>query len=276
MSSASSPSKARWATSASWRSLADGPRVGAVRPGCPRATSRTARRRRRPPRRPAPGGAARPGRGRPRRWLVISAKNAGSSAAVSSSMCCHSRTCGSRRPGACRLEEGGHGLEPAGDRLEPLGQRGVVAGEQQEQAVADVVEGQRAALPDAQDVDVEDVAADVVQLQVALEAHGRRQRRRVDGLDGRQVGAVVGEVGQEGLATAVTELAVALVQAEVRAQHRAVRDEPTEASFDEVVERARRRDPRSGTAAGRGRRVVSRVSVTGRSSLLVGPVRASR
>ena len=30
------------------------------------------------------------------------------------------------------------GLEPAGDRVEPLGQRGVVAGEQQEQAVADV------------------------------------------------------------------------------------------------------------------------------------------
>ena len=92
---------------------------------------------------------------------------------------------------------------------------------------------------------------------------------------GRQVGAVVGEVGHEGLATAVAELAVALVQAEVRAQHRAVRDEPTEARFDEVVERLVGR-ARVGDGGGAGQAGGVEGLGHGSVGLLVGPVRASR
>ena len=73
------------------------------------------------------------------------------------------------RAGLGLLEVGRDRLEPAGDRVEPLGQRRVIAGEQQEQAVADVVERERAPLPDPQLRVVEDGAADVVDLEVPLE-----------------------------------------------------------------------------------------------------------
>ena len=81
------------------------------------------------------------------------------------------------RAGLRFLEVGRGGLEPAGDRVESLGEQRVVPGEQQEEAVADVVEGERAALPEAQDVGIEDRAADVVELELALEARLVGERR---------------------------------------------------------------------------------------------------
>ena len=71
--------------------------------------------------------------------------------------------------------------------VEPVRERRMVAREQQEQPVADRVEGERATLPDAHDVGVEDRAPDVVQLEVALEPGGRRQVGRVERLDLGQV-----------------------------------------------------------------------------------------
>ena len=87
------------------------------------------------------------------------------------------------RPGLGFLQVRCDGLESAGDRVEPLGQRGVIAREQQEQAVADGVEGRRATLPDPEPVGIEDGAADVVALDVALEGGFRREAGRVERVD---------------------------------------------------------------------------------------------
>ena len=120
------------------------------------------------------GGAEHAGAGR--HDLVEEGRQLG--ARSSSSICLPAAGPAGRSPGSCAASrKAGDVLEPAGDRLEPLGERRVVAREQQEQAVADRVEGERPALPDAQDVGVEDRAAEVVELEVALEARRRRQRR---------------------------------------------------------------------------------------------------
>ena len=63
-----------------------------------------------------------------------------------------------------------HRLQASGDRVEALGQRRMVAHEQQEEAVTDGVERQRAAFPDPQLVAFEDRSTDVVELEVAFEA----------------------------------------------------------------------------------------------------------
>ena len=68
------------------------------------------------------------------------------------------------------FEVDGRRLEPAGDGGQPLGERGVVAGEQEEEAVPDRVQGERAPLPDPQDLRVEDGPTDVVELELALES----------------------------------------------------------------------------------------------------------
>ena len=112
------------------------------------------------------------------------------------------------------LEVGRDRLEPAGDRVEPLGQRGVIAREEQEQAVADMVERERAPLPDPQLRVVEDGAADVVDLEVPLEGGLARQPGRVDRLDLGQVLALVGELAEQGVATAVAEEVVVVVEAD--------------------------------------------------------------
>ena len=112
----------------------------------------------------------------------------------------------------------------------------MVAGEQQEQAVADMIEGERATLPDAEDVGVEDGPADVVELEVALEAGLGGEPRRVDRLDRGEVRAIRGQLGEDGLAAPVAEQVVVLVEPERRAQDRVVADEPHEPGLDEVVE----------------------------------------
>src|SRR6185295_7252946 len=87
------------------------------------------------------------------------------------------------RPALRRLEIARDALQPAGDGIEALGEWRVVPGEQQEERIADRVEREGAALPEPQDVEVEELAAHVVQLEVALEARRGRQVARVDRLD---------------------------------------------------------------------------------------------
>ena len=79
-------------------------------------------------------------------------------------------------------------------------------------------------------------------------------------LDLAQVAPVGVELGEDRLATAVAELVVAVVQAEVRAEDRVVADEPAEARLDEVVERV------VGRAAVVGRRGARQVGREGRRS----------
>ena len=115
-------------------------------------------------------------------------------------------------------------------------ERREVAGEQREERIADAVEGGRAPLPDALDVDVEDVAPEVVDLEVALEARLGRQPGRIDRLDGCQVGPVRGDLAEDRVALAVGEPAILGVDPDERREVRVVADDPPEARLDEVVE----------------------------------------
>ena len=149
------------------------------RPGaCPRARPRTGRSRSWPTRSRARGGAVRAGRQDVRRRRRRSRRRRPAArAAVVDLDLLPAADLRDGRAGLGLLEVGRDRLEPAGDRVEPLGERRVVAREQQEQAVADVVERERPPLPDPQPVDVEDRAADVVDLEVALEARPRATAR---------------------------------------------------------------------------------------------------
>ena len=60
-------------------------------------------------------------------------------------------------------------LQPGPDRHQPVWQRGVVAGEEEEDRVANTVECGGPALPDPEHLGVEDRSADVVNLEIALE-----------------------------------------------------------------------------------------------------------
>ena len=100
----------------------------------------------------------------------------------------------SGRPRPALGEEGRHALEAAGDRREALGERREVAGEEQEQRIADRVHRRRAALPGSDDLGVEQRPAQVVRFELALEGRLGRQAGRVERLDRREVGALVGEL----------------------------------------------------------------------------------
>ena len=104
------------------------------------------------------------------------------------------------RPGLRFLEVRGDRLETTGDRIQSLGERRVVAGEQQEEAVADMIECERTTLPEAEDVGVEDGPADVVELELALESGLVGERRRVDRLDRAEVLAIRRQLGEDSLA----------------------------------------------------------------------------
>ena len=166
------------------------------------------------------------------------------------------------RPGLGLLEVGGDRLEPAGDRVESLGQRGVVAGEQQEQPVADGVEGERAALPEAQDVGVEDRRGGRC---------GARGRARSGPSADRPAGSIASiaarcvalrvELGEDGLAAAVAEQVVVGVEAERRARGPGCRGSSrTKRVLDEVVEPVveRARAPARAPGAGAARQDVDR------------------
>ena len=178
---------------------------------------------------------------------------------------------GDGRPAARGREERRCGLEPAGDGVEPLLERREVAGEQREERVADAVEGRRAALPDALDVDVEDVPAEVVDLEVALEARLGRQPGRVDRLDGREVGPVGGDLAEDGVALPVAQAMILGVDADERREVGVVADDPPEALLDEVVEAlVERTAVRGGSRAWSGRALRASVGST-QSSRAAGP-----
>ena len=90
----------------------------------------------------------------------------------------------------------------------------MVAREQQEEAVAEEVEGERPAFPDAQHVGVEDRPADVVRFEVALERRLGRQAGRIERLDTGEVVAFGGELGKHRLAASVAEQVVVLMEAD--------------------------------------------------------------
>jgi hypothetical protein len=140
-------------------------------------------------------------------------------------------------PRPCLVEIGRDRLEPPGNRVEPLGQWRKVLGEDQEEAVADRVEGGLAPLPGPNDLGVENRPADVVNLQVALEPPGAREAGRVERLDRGEVSLVGGELGQDRVAGAVAQLIVLGMDPEVGPDGRIVADDPAEARFDQVVER---------------------------------------
>ena len=166
-----------------------------------------------------------------------SAKQPGQAVRLSSiSSSCQRRTCGTRRAGLRRLEEGGDALQPAGDGVEPLGERGVVAREQQEERIADGVEGEGAPLPQPQLVEVEELATDVVELDVALEARRRGQLGRVDRLDRGQVRPLVVDLPEDRVAARVAEPVVGVVEPEPGGEQRLGRDDAPEARLDGVVE----------------------------------------
>jgi hypothetical protein len=76
----------------------------------------------------------------------------------------------------------------------------------------------------------------VVELQVALESRLRGQRRRVDGLDRREVGLVVFDVPEDPLPRGIREAIVPGVDPQVRRPGRLLLDDAPEARLDEVVE----------------------------------------
>ena len=115
---------------------------------------------------------------------------------------------------------------------------------------------ERAALPDAHDVGVEDRAPDVVELEVALEAGRRRQAGRVERLDLRS-GARGRRPARARTASRPPSPSSSSWAWRPRAvaEDRVVADEPAEARLDEVVERV---VERAGSSGGRGARQVGR------------------
>ncbi len=176
---------------------------------------------------------------------------------------------GHDRPAARGGQEAWGRLHPAGHRVEALGERGEVAGEQREERVADPVEGGRTTLPDALDLEVEQVPPEVVELEVPLEKRLGRQPSRVDSLDGGEVGPVRRDLAEDGIALAVGQAVILGVDPDERGEVRVVPDDPPEAPLDQVVEPIV-----EWTAIGGGTRAGERESVECRSGH-VGPPRAT-
>ena len=61
-----------------------------------------------------------------------------------------------------------NGLQPGGQRRQALGQRGVIPGKHAEQPVSHSIHGRGPPLPDAMNLRVEELAANVVEGQLAL------------------------------------------------------------------------------------------------------------
>jgi len=127
-------------------------------------------------------------------------------------------------------------LQPARDRVESLREGREVAGKEQVQRVTDGFKGERAALPGADDVRVEDRSPNIVDLEVALDPGLVRKTRRIDRFDRRQVSAVCIKFAQDGVATPVAELAVGRVDTEICGDDRVVPDDTAKAVLGEVVE----------------------------------------
>ena len=108
--------------------------------------------------------------------------------------------------------------------------------EEQEDAVADLVAGRHAPLPDTVDLVVEQLAAGGEQGQLALDRVVARQLPWVDRLERGQEAARRVHLGKDRLATAVSELVVVLVQPEERRVPRMAGHERREAISDHGLE----------------------------------------
>ena len=113
----------------------------------------------------------------------------------------------------------------------------MVAGKDAEERVADLVHGRGAALPNSVDLGVEAFAANVVEGQLALELDALRQPGRVDGFDLALEFLGVGDLLDDRVARGVVELAVVVVDPEVRGEDRVILDQTPEVGLDDVPER---------------------------------------
>ena len=102
-----------------------------------------------------------------------------------------------------------------------------------------------------------------MELEVALEPGGLGQAGRVQGLDGREVRAVVGQFLLDGVPRPVAEFVVVLVDPEMGGPGRVGGEQPTEARLDEVVERVVERPAVRTRARGAGGRSAVRRSRDG-------------
>ena len=135
----------------------------------------------------------------------------------------------------------------------------MVAGEQQEETVADHVEGERATLPDPEHVRLVDAATEVVDLEVAVESGARGELSGIDRFDRAQVEALGRELGEDLVPARIAERIVVVVQAQPGGQDRIVLDEPSETRLDEVVEGGISR-PHGRVDGGTGQRLVAEQS----------------
>ncbi len=149
------------------------------------------------------------------------------------------------------LEERGRLLEPVGDALQPLRQRGRAAREQEEDRVAHLARGEPGPLPAPDLLRVEQRRAQVVDLEVPLEARGRGEVRVIDRLDGGEVRPVGPDLVEDRVPARVPEPVVLGVDAEHRREDRVVLEQAADARLDEVVQPLVHRP---GVGRGRGSR----------------------
>ena len=143
-----------------------------------------------------------------------------------------------RRGGAglVLLQERRHRLEPPGQRRQAILQGCEVAGEDREESIPDRVHGRGAALPDAVDLHVEELATNVVQGQLALEADAVRQRLRVDRLEFPLDAMHVRDLLHGRIAGGIVKAVISIVQADVRAEDRVPLQHTPEFGFDDAPE----------------------------------------
>ena len=129
-----------------------------------------------------------------------------------------------------------NGLEARRHRLEP-DERGVeVASEERKERVTDRVDPRGMAFPSANDIGLEDLPADVVDLEVPIEPHGRAHGGRIESLDGDEVPPIGLQLAEHVVAGGVCQLIVEMVDPEVGGRHGIGLDHTPESGLDEIVE----------------------------------------
>ena len=139
-------------------------------------------------------------------------------------------------PRSMLFEVSRDGLHARRHRLEPDNRGIEVAGEEREERVTDGVDPRRMTLPSANDVDVEDFATEIVDLEVPIEPHGRAHRRGIETFDQGQVAPISLQLTQYLVPGGIRQLIVECVDAVVGRRHRIGLHHAPEAGLDEIVE----------------------------------------